>query len=232
MRMTPLVLALLLVTALLPTAFAADEASGPADSGCISKRTQVLAQLGAEPEGFGWVFYGDAAVLKPTGWFEHALTNKVGPMSEAVHAMSPVDFGVSKPFSTGFTVKILTGMNQHLKTPASQLVLSIIRPDLQVRRKDEVLMLDNATEGEYEVVYFRYIDASPGLPPIMVHKYFVAHNAADTLYSFIFESPVQSWAEQWSRHGSPILSKLSVFPGTHCQAAPVPAPAPASKASS
>jgi len=60
--------------------------------------------------------------------------------------------------------------------------------------------------------FFRYRDAPPGLKPIIVHKFILANNSADSVHVFTFKGPADSWEENWAKYGTPILSKVNILP--------------------
>jgi hypothetical protein len=49
-----------------------------------------------------------------------------------------------------------------------------------------------------ETTIVRYRDAPPGLKPVIIHKFLIANDAADSVHMFTFESPESSWEETGS----------------------------------
>ena len=86
-----------------------------------------------------------------------------------------------------------------------------LKPFLDAHKSENVLMFELSTKGNAELTFFRFKDMPPGLTPIIVHKFVLANNVTDSVHVFTFESPMESWEENWTKYGTPILSKIVVL---------------------
>ncbi len=170
-------------------------------------RAAIHSQLPPPPAGFDWKLYKNAVFPKPAGWHERELKN---PANAFTYATSPEEFSGTKPFEMGLSVNIFTGTQRLRGLEAKKAALMYIKIDLDTHRKEDILILDQQPSGDYERTVFRYRDAPPGLKPVIIHKFILANNVTDSLHVFIFESPEATWAENWAKYGTPILSRLQV----------------------
>lgn len=179
-------------------------------------RTQVqeamTSQLPAPPDGFKWQLYKNVVFLKPAAWKESEMAQDLGGIPFFTYATSPEEFSRTKQFEMGATIEFISGSQRIRGIPANKFVFAYLKPIVDKHKKGDVLMFDQKTRGDYEQTFFRYRDTPPGLTPIIVHKFIVANNAADTLNVFTFESPAESWNDNWAKYGTPIISKLNVLP--------------------
>lgn len=172
----------------------------------------VKAQLPPAPKGFTWKFYLNAAFLKPDNWNERTSSTNIKGTSHVLYAASAEEFNEKKQFETGFSLNIIDGLKKFQNLEANKAALIYIKPMLDSHKKEDVLMLDQRKNGDFDLTFFRYRDAPPGLTPIIVHQFLMANNVTDSLHVFIFESPEASWDENWKKFGTPILSKAIVIP--------------------
>lgn len=170
-------------------------------------RAAINSQLPPLPAGFDWKLYKNAVFPKPAGWHERELKT---PANSFTYATSPEDFSGNKQFEMGMSVNIFTGTQRLRGLEAKKAALMYIKIDLDTHRKEDILILDQQPSGDYERTVFRYRDAPPGLKPVIIHKFILANNVTDSLHVFIFESPEATWAENWAKYGTPILSRLQV----------------------
>jgi hypothetical protein len=201
----------LIFTTLLPAAILADETQKPVND-AEAIRAAIKTQLPSPPAGFEWQLYKNAVFLKPVKWNEGEKNSSSGGIPITVYAASPEKFSESKQFEMGVTVQIISGSKRIRGIEANKMALLYLKPFLDAHKKEDVLILDQNKKGEFERTFFRYRDAPPGLKPIIVHKFILANNSADSVHVFTFESPADSWEDNWSKYGTPILSKLSVLP--------------------
>jgi len=184
----------------------------PAPPNTDQVQEAIKSHLPAAPEGFAWQLYKNAAFLKPTHWHERVTATKPGGIPIFVYAASAEDFSETKQFEMGVTLQIISG-SQHVRNiEAKKMALLYLKPILDAHKKEEVLMLEQSTRGDFERTFFRYRDAPPGLKPIIVHKFILANNVTDSVHIFTFESPADTWEENWSKYGTPILGKVNVIP--------------------
>jgi hypothetical protein len=175
-------------------------------------REAMKSQLPAPPEGFSWQLYKNVVFLKPIGWTEQEMTENIAGIPATTYAASPEAFSRAKQFEMGVTFQHISGSQRIRGIPAKKLALVYLKPFLDAHKKEEVLMLEKSTQGDFERTFFRYRDAPPGLKPIIVHKFIVANDVTDNINIFTFESPVETWDENWVKYGTPIISKLNVMP--------------------
>lgn len=175
-------------------------------------REAIKSQLPTPPEGFVWQLYKNAVFLKPGQWKEREMVASAIGIPFTVYAASPEDFSVTKQFETGLTLQIISGSQRIRNIEAKKMALAYLKPFLDAHKKEEVLMLEQSTRGDFERTFFRYQDAPQGLKPIIVHKFILANNVTDSVHIFTFESPVETWDENWTKYGMPILSKVNVLP--------------------
>lgn len=185
---------------------------GPKQPGAEQVRQAIKAQLPAPPEGFSWHVYKNAVFMKPVEWHEREKNASVGGIPANVYAASPDEFSETKQFETGITIQIYSGPQKVRRIEAKKFALLYLKPFLDAHRKDEILILEQRPKGDFEQIFFRYRDASPGMKPIIVHKFILANNVTDSVHVFTFESPVELWEANWAKYGTPILGKVNVIP--------------------
>jgi len=173
---------------------------------------ELRRQLAPPPDGFAWQVYQNCAFLKPAGWNGLSKEDRAQKIPMGAYGISPEPFSFDKDFETGFTVQILVNPQKNAGIPASKAALLYLKPFFEAHQKSDVLLADQSEQGDRHNTIFRYRDAPPGLTPIVVHKYIVADDAADTVHVFTFESPESSWAANWKSFGTPILGKIAIFP--------------------
>ena len=110
----------------------------------------------------------------------------------------------------GVTLKITSNPGKSIKLEAKKLAFAYLKPVFDSHKKEEILMLEQSTQGDFQRIFFRYRDAPPGLKPIIVHWFMLANNVTDSVHLFIFQSPADTWDANWAKYGPPILGKLNV----------------------
>ena len=130
----------------------------------------------------------------------------------SVYAASPEQFSESKQFEMGVTLQIISGPRALRDIPAKKAALLYLKPLLDVHKREDFLILERNTNGDFELTFARYRDAPPGLKPVIVHKVILASDVADSVHVFTFESPEETWQENWDRFGTPILGKVNLLP--------------------
>ena len=179
----------------------------------ISKSEALIrAELPPPPAGFSWEVFKNAALLRPDGWNERIAEPEGGDVPISVYAASPEEFTETKWFETGVTLQIYSGPQDRKKVPAKKLALIYLNPFLQAHKKEDFSKFETNTDGDTQTIIIRYRDAPPGLKPVIIHKFLIADDAADSLHVFTFESPESSWQENWERYGTPIIGKIVIVP--------------------
>lgn len=174
-------------------------------------RAAVESQLPAPPDGFEWQIYKNVVFAKPVMWNEAEKASSSANIAITVYAASPEEFSQTKQFEMGLTIQIISGSQKIRKIDANTMALLYLKPFIETHKKEEVLLLDQNTNGDFERTYFRFRDEPPGLPPIIVHKFILANNTTDSVHVFTFESPIDSWQKNWDQYGTPIFSKINVL---------------------
>lgn len=162
------------------------------------------------PTGFAWQQFRDVVFLSPNGWFEHTMVSSDNGFNLYTYATSPTDFSVKDKFETGFTIEIFSDLYKNkgikAKTMAAMLITSV--------KKEDILLLDSESHPGFELYYMRFKDETPGLTPIIVHRFMIANEQADAVHSFTFESPKDSWTKNWDEFGTPILKNIRLIMST------------------
>lgn len=175
-------------------------------------KNAIRSQLPPPPAGFLWHIYKNTVLLKPAKWNEREKLSISGGIPMTIYAASPEEFSDTKNFELGITIQIISGSQKIRGIEAKKMALLYLKPFLDAHKKEEILILDQNTNGDFERTFFRYRDAPPGLKPIIVHKFILANNATDSVHVFTFESPAESWQDNWAMYGTPILSRVNVLP--------------------
>jgi hypothetical protein len=175
-------------------------------------RKAIESQLPAPPDGFAWQLYKNAVFLKPKQWNERTKAAVSGGIPISAYATSPEEFTDTKQFEMGMTLQIISGSQRLRGIEAKKMALFYLKPFLDAHKKEDILILDQGTAGDFERTFFRYRDAPPGLRPIIVHKFVLANNVSDSVHVFTFESPAELWEVNWAKFGTPMLGKINVLP--------------------
>ncbi len=166
----------------------------------------IMKQLPPAPAGLQWRLYHNAFFRIPVGWKEKE-TKAVDDMQIFAYAASPEDFSEKKFFEMGITVKAMFGVKTSQKIAANKFGLVYLNSIMQNRTKEDILYLDQKQINEKEQhLWLRYRDAANGQKPIVVHQYVITNDAADVLFVFMFESPEDTWEENWKKYGKAFLS--------------------------
>lgn len=177
---------------------------------------QIKAEAGPPPAGFEWKIYKDAYFLKPQGWNEDEkfrLVGNVFPLYTYVTSPQKFEYG-KKPFDTGMTLEIVSFTKNKIKNLNTEETAKAmtIGPIIASHKKEDILSLSEKTNGPFKQVVFRYRDAPAGMAPIIVHKFIVINSGNDSVNTFTFESPEQSWDSNWEKYGKSIFKHIAVFP--------------------
>lgn len=184
--------------------------SYPATKAYAEIPAQIRSQLPKPPAGFDWNMHKNALFLKPNGWNELAKREPNPKVFITTYAASPEKFSKTKNFEMGMSLQILSGAQKNSQIKAANLALMVLEPLLKSRPRSDVLIFNQKKAGPFDTTVFRYRDAPKGVIPIVVHKYILANNGADSVHIFTYESPEKSWKENWVKFGSPILGKVNV----------------------
>lgn len=180
--------------------------------GVAEIREAIKNQLPAPPEGFVWQLYKNAVFLQAANWIDAERLSSAGGVPMTVYAASAKAFSVQQPFEMGLTVQIISGAQKIRNIEAKDMAVLYLKPFVDAHTKENVLMLERSENADTERTVFRYRDATVGSKPVIVHKFLLASNDADTVHVFTFESPEDTWKENWKAYGKPFLGKVVVLP--------------------
>lgn len=203
--------AVLMATALFGVSTHAQE-SGTPPVGVAEIREAIKTQLPPPPLGFDWHLYKNTVFLQALNWIEAEHVSSVGGVPMAVYAASAQAFSVSQPFEMGLTVQIISGARKARNMDAKDMAVLYLKPHVDAHTKENVLLLERSENADTERTVFRYRDTPVGSRPVIVHKFVIASNDADTVHVFTFQSPESTWSENWKAFGKPFLGKLVVLP--------------------
>lgn len=175
-------------------------------------RQAISSELPAPPAGFAWKMYKNTVFLKPSGWNEREINPPGNAFPFGTYATSPETFSETKQIEMGMTVQVFSGTQRLRGLEAKKAAVMFVQLALAKRKKEDVLMLSQIPSGDFERTVFRYRDAPPGLKPVIIHQFILANNVTDSMHVFMFESPEDTWAENWAKFGTPIISRLQVVP--------------------
>jgi hypothetical protein len=196
-----------------PPAAAPGAPDAPASLGQL--QAQAMAGLPEPPAGFTWVRYRNAAIAKPVGWHERSApeSDHGSQVRLGAWAMSPEEFSETKQFQTGYTVQVTPHPRARHGVEPSDAALLYLKPYIDAHKEpQQVLLFDRKQKGTIEMIVFRYRDAPPSKTAIIVHKLLIVNPQADSVHAFTFECPEATWQENWEKYGTPILSRVAVFP--------------------
>ncbi len=173
---------------------------------------EIRKALPAPPQGFDWVIFHNAVFLRPAHW--NVVTKHVPSIAELqgrdIYAASPVPFSETKPFDTGLTLEILSGMNSPGWVSAKHAFARYINGYLRDVADTDVLLASEKQQRGIDTVIVRFRDTRLGLPPEIVHKFAHIHHDLEVVHVYTFETPESLWAEHWARYGTPILSNVTM----------------------
>ncbi len=175
-------------------------------------REAIKTQLPAPPVGFVWQLYKNAVFLQAVNWNDAQRLSSTDGVPSTVYAASPERFSEQRPFEMGLTVQIINGSQKIRRIEAKDMGLLYLQPFVDAHTKENVLMLERSENADSERTVFRYRDALAGSNPVIVHKFILASNEADTVHVFTFQSPEDTWKENWKAYGKPFLGKVVVLP--------------------
>jgi hypothetical protein len=187
--------------------------SAPAPAVASAPSAELRKQLPPPPEGFDWLIYKNCAVLCPAGWNQKIRPDDPAKNITGAFAISPEVFSEKKYFDHGFTVQIHTDVKRRFGAAASPSLAAFIQPLAAKVKKEDLLLFKEGASASGSTSILRYVDAPPGLTPLVVHRYFVANDAADTIHVFTYEAPQAQWDENWKNVGTPILGRVVMLSG-------------------
>lgn len=173
---------------------------------------QVKEGLPPPPDGFDWTLFQNAVFLQPAHW--HVATKDVPSTAalqgRSIYAASPVPFSDTKPFDTGLTLEVLSGMTSPAWVSAKHAFANYVDGYLSQIRDDDILLASDKQQRGIDTVVLRFRDTRFDLPPEIVHKFALIHHALEVVHVYTFETPESLWAEHWARYGTPILGNVTM----------------------
>ena len=149
------------------------------------------------PSGFAWQQIPElkAAVLKPTGWFfRHEDQN-----GTAAYFITKENIEQGGDFSTGLTVNVFRGLKD-AAVDRGQALIEQIASKMHAEKWAQ-------TVGPFREFGCDVRDSESGM-----HYLAIANPKTNTLYLFIFESPVANWDAAW-KIGKQIMDNLAIDDG-------------------
>lgn len=168
----------------------------------------LAAQLPLATQDFEWRFYQNALFQIPVGWNEKEIISNSNGIPIYTYGASQEDFSEYKMFEMGITVQVILGGNKLKGINASKMTAYYLKPFVDAHSKEEILLFDEKVNGAYKSTIFRYKDSANGQKPIIVHKFIIASDQTDSVDVFTFESPENTWNENWDKYGTPFLKRV------------------------
>jgi hypothetical protein len=197
----------------------------PEGSDAAGSAAQAGTNLSPAPAGFSRVFFEKArvTVLRPDGWYVHQVDND----QSFTGCLSKECIQTEGSFKTGLTVIVFRRIKDGLRArnpdydpdvPVAGLFHARYDPALFSDPCNQILYLDPCVQKDSRSrsLRFRYRQALPGRPPIIVQKFLVEFDHSGDVYEFTFESPEDLWDPNWQK-GREILTNLvfSADPSTN-----------------
>jgi hypothetical protein len=160
----------------------------------IVVNTVFAIDLPPSPPNFAWQEIPElkAAFLRPTGWFFKREETK----GTLAYFITKEDIGKGGEFQTGLTINVF-----HLKKDSAV-----------ERGRDMIAQIASKQHGKkWERDYgpFKEFGCLYKDTDSVVHNLTVANPKTNTLYLFIFESPVSEWDNAW-KLGKQIMDNLAI----------------------
>jgi hypothetical protein len=155
-------------------------------------------ELPKPPEGFTWQEIPElkAAFLKPNGWFFKQEIQK----GTLAYFITKENLEQNDQFDTGLTINVF-----RLKRDSAVDHGKVLIGNMALQHHVEMW---SRTYGPFQEFgcEFNDTDASGS---IMMHALTIANPKTNTLYLFIFESPVSGWDAAW-KIGKQIMDNLAI----------------------
>ena len=155
-------------------------------------------ELPKAPAGFAWQEIPEvkAAFLKPDGWFFKRESDK----GTLAYFITKEDLSKTDGFDTGLTVNVFR-LKQDSAVDRGKAMID------QMASKHKVKSWSRSFGPFQEFgCEMKDTDASG---TIMMHSLTIANPKTNTLYLFIFESPIDGWDAAW-KLGKPIMDSLAI----------------------
>lgn len=186
----------------------------PAEAAQLSPselRKAVRAQMPPPPPHFQWEVYENVVFLKPNGWHERELPASERSFPVLTYGTGPGKFNPDARPEKGLVINVFNGTRRLTALEARKAALVFLKPFLDARRKEDVLILDRKATGSYERFVFRYKAYPQDRQPVIVHIYIIANDDTDSFQVFTFEAPAQTWDRDWARYGEPMIGRAQVI---------------------
>lgn len=179
--------------------------------GATPSETATAAAALEAPDGYSWQVLPTCFVLQPDGWDAKVITDQtVDGVRLYQWAASPEEFTDEKPFETGFSVNIHFGGGSAVRS-AESLAEKVLQPWKERFGEDlagaEDVSIDRV-EG-YTTYRFRFQETSAE-PPLTVARYIVVDVSDGSVTDLSFESPQESWQENWEKFGSTVMKNIGL----------------------
>jgi hypothetical protein len=146
------------------------------------------------PAGFTWQQIPElkAAFLKPDGWYFRREEDK----GTAAFFITKESIANGGDFSTGLTINVFRGLSDPAVDRGKALV-------------DQIAAKMHTTTWSHTVGPFQEFGCDAKDSESAMHYLTVANRKTNTLYLFIFESPVSDWGAAW-KLGEQILDNFAI----------------------
>lgn len=154
----------------------------------------LAVDLSTPPPGFTWQQVPElkAAFLKPDGWFFQQEEQK----GTRAYFITKENIEHGGDFSTGLTVNVFRGLKEPSVSHGEQLI-------------DQIVSQTNCEKWGRTVGSFQEFGCNAKDSQSVMRYLTVANPRTNTLYFFIFESPVAEWDDAW-RLGKQIMDNLAI----------------------
>jgi hypothetical protein len=127
-----------------------------------------------------------------------------------VAAFTPTPLQRDGTFETGFTLQLLWNPRGSEDGGILPIAYAIIG-ELESNKRDNTPLQRGIMQERMgrKVIITRHRNAPPGLTPVIIHRMLIIDEKQSLLYAAIFESPENSWTENW-KIGEEILRRILI----------------------
>jgi tetratricopeptide (TPR) repeat protein len=169
--------------------------TSPQNSNAYSNKSTDEIDLPTPPNGYSWLRMPKAmaAALKPDGWFE-----KTENTADAVtYIISKESLDAQESFETGFTLIAVKDIKSKSGLPAIMFPFTLTK-EIEDDSESTVIQMEDISQGPFTSIMVQYENHPENMPPIIIHKAFIANEDTNSLYIIIFEAPKDEWTEAWN----------------------------------
>lgn len=187
-------------------------AAGLLGTGCGTPGAVGLDEqtLPPAPAGFHWEFFPavEVAVPAPDGWFR--ATSRRGETLTA--SLSREGFAGGSRFKTGFTLEVAADVSRTRGAAPSGLAARLAAEIAKAPENAILASAEQTEHGSARTSFIRFRDSLDPKVGTTAHRYYVAMDTDDMLYTFTFASPSASWDEAFAKYGKPMMKQIMMAP--------------------